>query len=350
MSATSSRSTKRLKALFVCAFVLAACAASAGDLRATFIGNAGIHVTDGKDAILIDFPYESGAFGYMKWSKGAVPAGPRPLCLFTHAHADHYARDLVARFCGTVTGPADVIRDSSVPALPLAAPTRWRSIVIHPLATAHGMTEHYSYLIEWNGQRIYVSGDTTDTGTLFSSRDLDLAFVTPWHWRLVTLATNARVDARRVVIHHHMPEETIAGDGRIVPKQGEVIVSAASAAVPRADERRDDVPIAASGVEPLPVAFAEADRNGKTADGRAYQNVFFEQFSRVLPNAFPQCAGQGVQITKFDMALQLDEKGAVLGTAVRPRSPFSQCMAKAIARERFPPPPRDAYWVPASFN
>lgn len=74
-------------------------AASPDALRATFIGNMGVHLTDGKAALLVDFPYESGAFGYMKWSREHVPGGPRPLCLFTHAHDDHFAPALVKEHC-----------------------------------------------------------------------------------------------------------------------------------------------------------------------------------------------------------------------------------------------------------
>ena len=31
------------------------------------------HITDGTTVLVSDFPYESGAFGYMKWKASAVP-------------------------------------------------------------------------------------------------------------------------------------------------------------------------------------------------------------------------------------------------------------------------------------
>ncbi len=48
-------------------------AAPPAELRFTFIGNMAFHVTDGQDVLLTDFPYESGAFGYMKWEPRDVP-------------------------------------------------------------------------------------------------------------------------------------------------------------------------------------------------------------------------------------------------------------------------------------
>jgi L-ascorbate metabolism protein UlaG (beta-lactamase superfamily) len=39
------------------AILLAATSAPAADLKVTFIGNAAVHVTDGKAALVTDFPY-----------------------------------------------------------------------------------------------------------------------------------------------------------------------------------------------------------------------------------------------------------------------------------------------------
>ena len=56
----------------------------AGDLIVTFIGNEAFHITDGKVALLTDFPYDYGARPGIEWSPEQVPKGPKPLCLFTH--------------------------------------------------------------------------------------------------------------------------------------------------------------------------------------------------------------------------------------------------------------------------
>ena len=71
-------------------------------LSATVIGNMAFHITDGTAALITDFPYESGAFGYMKWSRDHVPVGQGPLCLVTHSHRDHFLPRLASEFCGIV--------------------------------------------------------------------------------------------------------------------------------------------------------------------------------------------------------------------------------------------------------
>ncbi|HET8647211.1 MAG TPA: hypothetical protein VFO85_17070, partial [Vicinamibacteria bacterium] len=67
-------------AALLAAGLLAAPAAPA-PLTATFIGNMAVHITDGRVALVTDFPYEGGYSGYMRWSAAMVPQGPRPLCL-----------------------------------------------------------------------------------------------------------------------------------------------------------------------------------------------------------------------------------------------------------------------------
>ena len=39
------------------------------EISITFIGNAGFHMTDGKTNIYFDFPYKSGAYGYMTYDE-----------------------------------------------------------------------------------------------------------------------------------------------------------------------------------------------------------------------------------------------------------------------------------------
>jgi L-ascorbate metabolism protein UlaG (beta-lactamase superfamily) len=193
-------------------------------LRATFIGNMAFHISDGTVALLTDFPYESGAFGYMAWSKEAVPQGPRPLCLITHAHADHFSASLAREYCGAVLGPAEVGRVAGLEALALKPEVRWERLVIRPVATSHGRVEHYSYLVEWQGTRLYFTGDTDDPAALLGARDLDVAFVSPWLLAAVG-KTGARIDARQVVVYHHRAGEEVAAiQGRVLPRQGQTLV------------------------------------------------------------------------------------------------------------------------------
>ena len=192
-------------------------------IRATFIGNMAFHITDGTVALITDFPYESGAFGYMKWSRDRVPAGQGPLCLVTHSHRDHFLPRLAHEFCGIVLGPDDVTRAGKLKALEMKSEVQWEGITIRPLATPHVSLEHYSYLVEWRGLRLYFSGDTENTASLLAARELDVAFVSPWLLRTVQ-KLGRRIDARQIVVYHHRAGEAVVEiQDRIVPRQGQVL-------------------------------------------------------------------------------------------------------------------------------
>jgi hypothetical protein len=70
------------RALFLC-LPLSAPVAEAQELRFRFIGNSGFEISDNVDTILLDFPYESGAYGYMTFDSGEVHARRSTLCLFS---------------------------------------------------------------------------------------------------------------------------------------------------------------------------------------------------------------------------------------------------------------------------
>jgi len=195
----------------------------ATDLRATFIGNMAVHLTDGRVAMLVDFPYQSGAFGYMEWSKAIVPTGPAPLCLISHSHDDHFAPRLARDFCGSILGPKDVVAGSGVRALELAPQVSWEGLSVRPLATRHAGIEHYSFLVEWGGRRLYFTGDTDDPEALLAARGLDVAFVSPWLLAAVG-SQGRRIDARQVAVYHHKAGEAVPEiQGRLVPRPGDVL-------------------------------------------------------------------------------------------------------------------------------
>jgi L-ascorbate metabolism protein UlaG (beta-lactamase superfamily) len=201
----------------------AALASGSAGLKATFIGNMAVYVTDGRVALVTDFPYESGYSGYMRWSGDPLPKGPSPLCVITHSHRDHFLPALARQTCARVLGPRDVEASARVVALGMEPEVRWEGITIRPLATPHAGLEHYSYLVEWNGARLYFTGDTEDTSALLSARGLDAAFVSPWLLDAVR-KQGARIDARQVIVYHHRDGDTPPPvQGRLVPAQGQTI-------------------------------------------------------------------------------------------------------------------------------
>jgi L-ascorbate metabolism protein UlaG (beta-lactamase superfamily) len=201
------------------------------ELVATFIGNEAWSITDGRDVVLTDFPYESGAFGYMKWNESAIPKPPegaRTVLIVTHTHRDHFAPELVSKIPGQLValfGPADARAavslaappGSQIPATPINA------LSVRSIETPHANREHSSYVLEWHGVRFYLPGDTGDAKSLLEQRNLDIAFVTPWLLRTIE-KRRARIDASRIVVVHHTSDEDVRPyQGSVVTRQGEVL-------------------------------------------------------------------------------------------------------------------------------
>ena len=222
MRSSPSASTR---AALVCAISLVAAVAHPAEIRARFIGNMALQLSDGHVTLRSDFPYESGYSGYMTWSDALVPpATAETLCLVTHSHRDHFLASLVPRYCSKLIGPKDVTAAFPERALKLAAQVRFGPVVVTPLATEHARLEHYSYLVEWSGLRFYFTGDTEDTAELLRQRALDAAFVSPWLLRAAAKG-GARIDARRVVVYHHELDESVPEiQGRELPRQGDELV------------------------------------------------------------------------------------------------------------------------------
>ncbi len=205
-------------------------------LTATFIGNEAWHITDGEYTLMTDFPYQSGYSRYMTWEWSGVPQIKDPVKLLlvtTHQHRDHFAAELVSRLNPAgVIGPATVRAAAPTKGIPPAADARFGPIRVQAISTPHASLEHYSYVIEWHGVRIYLPGDTEEARSLIEAKNLDVAFVTPWMLRAAERA-GARIDARRVIVVHHEASQKVAPyQGSTVPRQGEVIVLRAGSLKP----------------------------------------------------------------------------------------------------------------------
>jgi L-ascorbate metabolism protein UlaG (beta-lactamase superfamily) len=194
------------------------------ELRARFIGNMAFTITDGTTTVMTDFPYQSGYSSYMTYDAAEIRSEtPATIALITHGHADHWEPVLFQRTNWRVIGPRDVV--SSVPAErrldPAAAPGGLR---VEALETPHAGVGHYSYVVTWHGRRLYFTGDTESLDALVATKNLDVAFVSPWLFRMAT-TRNLTIDARRIVIYHHQASETVPGcTGRCaVPRQGETL-------------------------------------------------------------------------------------------------------------------------------
>jgi len=203
----------------------AARAAEGQKLDVRFIGNMAFAITDGKTTLYTDFPYQSGAFGYMTYEASAVAAARECVCLVTHGHLDHFDPSLFAKMgCALIAPPSLVKKIGTDRAVAFAPEMAYRVIEIEALRTPHGDIEHYSYLVTWHGLRLYFTGDTESTDELLAARNLDAAFVSPWLIEAVA-KKGGRIDARRVVVYHHHADEKVAAlQDRKVPTQGEKFV------------------------------------------------------------------------------------------------------------------------------
>ncbi len=190
------------------------------------LGNCGLFMSDGNLNMYVDFPYQSGAHGYMTYNPELLDSIPtHSIFLFTHGHSDHYDRKLFKKTNQKLYGPWPVKflmskkRKYKLEELNDSLP----DFKITEYKTKHGYSfKHLSYLIEWNQKRIFISGDTHLSDTLVSIKNLDLVFAAPW----VLIDANDRnlkIDAKKIIVYHlrNSDTPTSGSDKIIIPKQNQ---------------------------------------------------------------------------------------------------------------------------------
>lgn len=202
--------------------LLAVSPAAAQDLEFRFIGNNGFEISDGAGTILVDFPYQSGAFGYMSFDPAELEARDNALCLFTHSHADHFDPGAIEGVGCLVAGPAEVL--AAVDEIIRLGPgPSWEfdQAEIDCLDTVHDDLDHCSYVIRWQDRSIFFTGDVEEISGLFGLQEpLDVIILSSW---LAPQAPQIRAKfpgAKIVISHHVAGEERAARSGCIVPVQG----------------------------------------------------------------------------------------------------------------------------------
>lgn len=111
--------------------------------------------------------------------------------------------DLVLHTTGTADGPRIFSPALTGEQLELrtAAVGEGTGVYVYPRVTPAAGGPHVSYLLQWNGRRIWFCGDTGDPAALLATADLDLVFLTPD--MADALARMKRsLDARMVVFYH----------------------------------------------------------------------------------------------------------------------------------------------------
>ena len=222
-------------AFFVLAVLLFAAPASAEPvLTATFIGNEAFAVTDGTVTLVSDFPYQSGYSLYMEYDPAVLEIRGDVVALITHRHADHFDVKLFAERDWKIIGPREitdgisksrVVKRLARPRPLLSHPPRYSvyanyaygDIMAHAFRTPHSNTEHYSYLVEWHGRKLYFFGDVEDPITFLTATaelgEFDVVFMTPWVLRPL-LADGTDIPAKLIVIYHQQVGEALPQCGK----------------------------------------------------------------------------------------------------------------------------------------
>ncbi len=96
-------------------------------------------------------------------------------------------------------------------------------------------------------------------------------------------------------------------------------------------------------------AMIAAQANVATPEGAAFDAELGKQFGERHENTMVQCAVDAADknFATFNLLMELDAAGAVVRTLVRPESPISACLQKAVAHDVYGKPPRAGYWVRA---
>ncbi len=198
--------------------LLAALAVAPGDsLEIRYVGNAGFELYDGATTLLIDLPYESGAYSLMTYDPNTIRARGKVVSVITHRHVDHFSPGLFAARNWAIHAPAEVTNSLPPDQVLNGNQPTIGEFTVQRFATPHRDTEHFSYLVSWRGRRLYFVGDTEDPTHMLSMRDLDILFITPW-LTCSSQAAGGTVDAHRVVLYHQFPDKrlTVCGSPEIV--------------------------------------------------------------------------------------------------------------------------------------
>ncbi len=191
-----------IRYFFVLSFLLASRFgfAQSNEIQIKFIGNCGLFMTDGTTNVYSDFPYKSGAYNYMEFDNAELDSiKDNSIFLFTHKHADHYSaknmRQAIKTKNGNKYGSWNI---QDLENLEKSIP----NFSVKAFKTKHKFSlNHYSYLITWNGKKIFLSGDTESAETISTLENIDWAFVPYWILKDAN-DKGLKLDAKMFGIYH----------------------------------------------------------------------------------------------------------------------------------------------------
>lgn len=179
-----------------------------GVFRIQYIGNMSFHITDGRTTLLTDFPYRSGAFGYMKYDLKSITPIVDGLSLISHSHSDHWNRRRFKALDHAIIAPPRILkRLHGRKTIPFGELMRYKDIEVEAFKTPHRYSpEHHSYLITWHDVRFYFPGDAESPKHILDARGIDVMFITPPILRILHRLGRS-VDAKRLIACHYRKRE-----------------------------------------------------------------------------------------------------------------------------------------------
>jgi len=200
---------------------------SAQELSVQYIGNAGVILSDSTTSLLIDLPYESGAFGYMQYDPELLQPSGGTVSVITHDHADHFDPSLfMAHGSWRIIGPPSITETIPPDRVLSGDSVTVGAFLISAISTPHS-ADHRSYRIRWRSRVFHFAGDTDSAASIPIEPHLDILFVTPWLQCALQQAGRER-SWDRAVLYHHQPDasDEICGDATRLEQGARLTLSA----------------------------------------------------------------------------------------------------------------------------
>ena len=95
------------------------------------------------------------------------------------------------------------------------------------------------------------------------------------------------------------------------------------------------------------IALAAAKANTTTPEGMKFDREVGKHFETHHSSTMETCTRDAVQddLKEFTLVAKLSGEGAVEEILVKPGTKVSFCLSGAVAKDRFPKPPKPDYWV-----
>lgn len=174
------------------------------DIEIKFIGNAALEIelTD-STSLFVDFPYHSGAYGYMEYDFEESYGNKKGIALFTHRHRDHYSKKQLKSTQLESIYPSYL---GGINRAKLSSAESKYGVEIKGFKTKHAWTwGHYSYWLSTQNHQIFITGDIEsfdEIRTQVEGKALDVFIVSDWLF-VDMKEKGERIDAKEVLIYHH---------------------------------------------------------------------------------------------------------------------------------------------------